>query len=80
MSQPPTRLQKFLLRFIPAAHRDATIADSLRWRFDCDCGHTFSIWEIGGIKYKATGESLNRVKCPACGVIKMRKLRYHQDG
>lgn len=63
-----TRLQKFLMRFIPARHRAEAEADSRAWHMVCAaCGHARSIWDLGGIKWKATGNSLTLARCPACG-------------
>jgi predicted RNA-binding Zn-ribbon protein involved in translation (DUF1610 family) len=43
-------------------------ADSRKWMLKCsNCGFERSIWEMGGIRWKATGNSRNLLKCPNCG-------------
>ena len=42
-------------------------AESREWRVVCACGHDPSIWDIGGIRYKATGKPRTLMKCPTCG-------------
>lgn len=58
------RLAKKLLSEKTAA---AMEAESREWRLICACGHDRSIWEIGGIRYKAAGNPRKLMKCPACG-------------
>lgn len=41
--------------------------ESMRYKFDCSCGKTSDIWEIGGIRYKAVGKPKNWIRCPHCG-------------
>jgi hypothetical protein len=53
--------------------------DSQKWKFDCDCGKTSNIWEIGGIRYKARGEQWSGIKCPACGKFAMRKVYREKE-
>lgn len=48
--------------------------DSRRYRFTCKCGKESSIWDIGGIRYKAAGKPLTGTKCPHCGIFAMRKF------
>ncbi len=49
-------------------------ADSRLWMVRCrTCGHERSIWELGGIKWKAKGTSWTIGRCPSC-----RKLRIHK--
>ena len=44
-------------------------AEPERWRFVCRNGHDASIWDTGGIRYKASGTPLLRLKCPNCGDV-----------
>lgn len=50
--------------------------ESREWKYECGhCGHRESVWESGGIRYKATGENSYRGRCPACGHVGKRWLR-----
>lgn len=42
-------------------------AESRERRVRCACGHDRSIWDLGGIRYKAAGNPRKLMKCPACG-------------
>ncbi|MBU0486508.1 MAG: hypothetical protein KKA07_13290 [Bacteroidetes bacterium] len=51
-------------------------AESMTWHFTCSsCGNTASIWEIGGVRYKASGKPLVSIKCPKCGRIAMQSIK-----
>ena len=45
-------------------------ADSRAWAYRCpNCDHERSVWEMGGIRWKAAGNSKRLMRCPACGRI-----------
>lgn len=48
--------------------------ESKQWKFKCDCGKEWSIWDMGGIRYKAAGNPSIRVKCPQCAKVQMLKI------
>jgi hypothetical protein len=66
--------QKIIKFFTSASKFEKMMADSKRYLFDCVCGKTSSVWEIGGVRYKAYGNPTSLVKCPGCGKIAMRKI------
>lgn len=60
--------QRLALRLMPG--RAAEIErESREWLVTCpNCGHARSIWDMGGIRYKAKSRGKRmRIKCPACG-------------
>lgn len=65
--------QRFLMRALPwwAA---AMEAESREWQSTCACGRTFSVWDAGGIRFKARGDSMVAMRCPACGEVARRRL------
>jgi hypothetical protein len=67
-------VQKLAKFFASASLFEKMKADSKTWKFDCVCGKTSDIWEIGGIRYKAYGEPRTGMKCPGCGKFAMRKI------
>ncbi len=73
-----SRIQRFLRTILPTSWMAAMEADSRRWVFDCECGQTVSIWEIGGIRYKAAGKPWTGVVCPHCHRRGMRQLRWRE--
>ena len=69
-----SRTQK-LIRFFTSKSLFAKMEqDSKTWIFDCECGQTSSIWDIGGVRYKGKGNPKSLVKCPHCGKTAMRKV------
>jgi DNA-directed RNA polymerase subunit RPC12/RpoP len=43
-------------------------AESRAWMVQCPhCGAERSVWETGGIRYRAAGTSRRYMRCPACG-------------
>ncbi len=71
-----TRLQKLLLGFLPAHRRADAEAESRQWKIICAaCGHATSIWDMGGVRYGASGKSLTRGRCKACGKRGRHTLR-----
>lgn len=49
-------------------------AESQSWYFKCECGNKFTVWEIGGIRYKAKGNPVRLGKCNKCGKTAVRML------
>lgn len=73
-----TILQRFILAFIPARHRAEAEAETRAWHYTCEaCGHARSVWDLGGIRWKATGQSVTRTRCPACGTTGFHTLKKH---
>ena len=62
-----SRIQRFFRAIFPASWWKTMEADSRRWVMRCPCGHETSIWDMGGIRSKASGKSWTRGKCGQCG-------------
>lgn len=60
-------IQKFLLAVLPGAWAKSMEAESREWMCTCPCGHTRSVWDLGGIRWKAAGNPRRRLKCSNCG-------------
>lgn len=69
-----SKLQRFVLALAPRRWAADMEAESRTWLARCPCGHVLSIWEHGGIRWKATGEPTRRMRCPACGQITAHKI------
>jgi hypothetical protein len=60
--------QRFLTRWVGPETAAAVQAHSRAWLVQCpNCGLERSIWEIGGVRYKAAGNPRRRMRCPRCG-------------
>ena len=58
-----------------ADRKEAIKKESMQWGFICkECKERSSIWEAGGMRYKAKGEPRIYIKCPKCGVKAMQKV------
>ena len=67
--------QKFVKWFSSSSKFEKMMAESKEWKFTCNnCGQTSSIWDVGGIRYKAAGNPSIRVKCPHCQKAGMQKI------
>ena len=63
-----SRTQRLITRFVPKSWAESMEADSRRWMLQCpNCQFEQSIWDIGGIRWKATGNQRTVRKCPNCG-------------
>lgn len=67
-------IQKIIKFFSPAPLFEKMMEDSKRYRFTCSCGKESSIWDIGGIRYKASEKTKTGVKCPHCGKFALHKI------
>lgn len=63
-----SRTQRFLTGLVDAETAAAMEAHSRAWLVECPhCGHVRSIWDLGGIRYKAAGKPRMYFRCPGCG-------------
>jgi hypothetical protein len=59
--------QKIIRFFSSKARFEKIMEESKQWKFTCsNCGKVSSIWELGGIRYKAAGKPNDRIRCPHC--------------
>jgi hypothetical protein len=66
-------VQKTLKAVMPHKLAEAMEAESRLWMMRCPDGHEISVWDAGGIRYKAKGKAVPRLfKCAECG--KLRKM------
>jgi hypothetical protein len=57
-----TFVQRLVTKFFPNAQ-----IESEDWMVRCTCGKVRSVWELGGVRFKAKGNPHRLLKCPACG-------------
>jgi hypothetical protein len=78
--RPLSRAQRFFRRLGGPELFAAMEQESRLWKAECPhCRtDTTSVWDLGGIRYRATGEPRNRVRCPRCG--EKHWLRIHWTG
>lgn len=61
-------LQKFMLFVLPLRRwKEAAVVESKEWMCRCTvCGFERSVWEAGGIRFKAFGNKREYQSCPEC--------------
>jgi predicted RNA-binding Zn-ribbon protein involved in translation (DUF1610 family) len=73
-------VQKLFTGMVPATTAADMEAHSRAWMLQCPkCGYERSIWDMGGIRYKATGNSRNFMRCVSCGKRSWHKM-YKREG
>lgn len=68
-------LQKLFVGILPRRWGESMEAESRSWMMRCSCGFARSVWELGGIRWKAEGKpwTFSFMKCPQC-----RKRSWHK--
>ncbi|MCL4861664.1 MAG: hypothetical protein KJZ93_19755 [Caldilineaceae bacterium] len=71
-----TLIQRLVVSLLPKRWSDAIRAESQSWVLRCSvCGTARSVWDMGGIRYKAA--SVGRrvvVRCGQCGKFREMSL------
>lgn len=63
-----SRIQRLLRAVLPARLADAMEAESRTWILRCDhCGEDRSVWDLGGVRWKAAGRPRLLRRCARCG-------------
>jgi hypothetical protein len=58
-------VQRLVTALVPRSWAAAMEAESRAWLARCStCGHERSIWELGGVRWKATGKPRRMLRCP----------------
>lgn len=69
--------QRLFSAVFPRDWAESMEADSRLWMVHCRrCGFKRSVWEMGGIRYKAVGEPRWYMKCVQCGKRSWHKVKY----
>lgn len=59
-------VREFLFRFFPGLAARVE-AESRTWMMRCpSCNAEVSVWDAGGLRYKARGRARRLGRCPAC--------------
>jgi hypothetical protein len=71
--------QRFVMEIVPRRWAADIEAQSRSWMARCPCGHEMSIWELGGIRWKARGTPTRMMACPACSTLTPHKIYRKTD-
>jgi hypothetical protein len=61
-------LAQRVVRMLPPKWQTSIEQESRDWVMRCPCGAETSVWEMGGIRYKACGHPLRAGRCGQCGL------------
>lgn len=68
-------LRNCILALMPRSWRASAEAATREWRVICpNCGSTNTLWDLGGLRWKATGSKVWPRRCGACGKIGVHTL------
>lgn len=70
------RLRDFILAWLPPAVAAELERESRSWIMTCSAGHERSVWEAGGLRYRARGKPIKLAWCPQCGGWRAHTLAY----
>lgn len=60
-------IRRILTAVLPRRWAESMEASSRSWVVRCSCGFAQSVWDWGGIRWKAAGQPRWYMKCPQCG-------------
>ena len=72
--------RKFLQTVLPESMSQEMERESRLWMIQCPhCKYERSIWELGGIRWKAAGNPRRYMRCPNCNQVTFH-LIYKKNG
>jgi hypothetical protein len=69
-----TLIQKVVIALMPKTWADDMRRESLGLMQRCACGHEISVWDAGGIRWKAKGTPKRLLACPGCGKVTVHSI------
>jgi len=68
LTKPLSTIQRFFKWILPASWAESMEAESRQWYVKClKCGFEESYWDLGGIRWKSSGDQKKYGKCRNCG-------------
>lgn len=65
---PGNWIQRLAKVLLPRSWGESLERESRGWKMTCPCGRAISVWDAGGIRWKAAGNPVRLVRCPECGL------------
>ena len=63
-------IQRLVCTIVPKRIADEIESESREWKLTCaGCSASRSVWEAGGIRWKAKGLPVTRTLCAGCGQV-----------
>ena len=68
-------VQKLFVKILPKRWAEDMEAHSRSWMIRCrTCGSERSVWDIGGIRWRAVGSSATLMRCQNCGQVRLHTI------
>ena len=73
--------QELLQAIMPQHWAEEMESESRAWMLHCNtCGLERSVWDVGGVRWKAAGSPSRRMRCSRCGRATWHTLYHKQAG
>lgn len=72
-------VQNIMKRLLPSSWAASMERESRQWMLKCPCGFERSVWELGGVRWKAKGKPRRYATCPSCGERTWHTFYFKQD-
>ncbi|MEI7698811.1 MAG: hypothetical protein WCK86_03380 [Planctomycetia bacterium] len=72
-------MQRWLSMILPKSLMAAIESESRSWKITCPCGDVRSVWECGGIRWKAYGQPTRWLACPKCRTAGWHTITQQPD-
>lgn len=59
-------VRNLFLKLVSEERAAAIEKESRQWVMQCPCGYERSVWDMGGLRYKAAGSPKRLTRCPSC--------------
>ncbi len=69
-------IQKLFTVILPAQWVRSMEAESRSWMIRGACGYERSVWDVGGIRWKARGTPKRYMSCQGCGQSSWRTVYW----
>ncbi len=72
--------QRIMKLFSSSARFEAIKKESMEWQIECpECGEFTSMWELGGVRYRDSGNPSMRLNYPKCKSSITADLKRYSD-
>ncbi|PTY01912.1 hypothetical protein DB346_10700 [Verrucomicrobia bacterium LW23] len=74
--------QRVVLSLLPKSWSSSIEAESRQWIAHCNnngCDRSISVWEMGGVRWKAAGNPSVKVLCPKCRQVTWHTLIHEKQ-
>lgn len=74
-------LRRLILAVVSRERAASMEAESRRWMLQCsECGQERSVWDLGGLRYGASGNPSYAARCLQCGKRTTHRVELRPDG